>query len=149
MLVSTQQGLSTQIALFKRTRQSAWQCSLRCAMNVMFSKIRGWRRKFKTALHTVYSIDWFWLWGWLINEAAICTGTAPLFWNFISLLERPRTRLVRKIGSQNQSINSIKSSITELAFWENVCFTGHDSSCHVQACVRVFPLSIFFSEVFF
>jgi len=41
---------------------------------------------------------------WLINKEAICTGTAPLFWNFLSLFERPRTRLVRKIGSQNQSI---------------------------------------------
>ena len=56
-------------------------------------------------------IDWFWLWGWLINKGAtkinkgaICTRTAPLFWNFISLFQGPQTRLVRKIGSQNQSI---------------------------------------------
>ena len=59
-------------------------------------------------------IDWFWLRGWLINKkaisinkGAICTRTAPLFWNFISLLEGPRTRLVRKIGSQNQSIRKL------------------------------------------
>ena len=57
-------------------------------------------------------IDWFWLWGWLINKGAIeinkgaiCTRTAPLFWNFISLFQGPRTRSVRKIGSQNQSID--------------------------------------------
>ena len=49
-------------------------------------------------------IDWFWLRGWLINKGAICTRTAPLFWIFISLFQNPRTRLVRKIGSQNQSI---------------------------------------------
>ena len=58
-------------------------------------------------------IDWFWLWGWLINKGAIsinkgaiCTRTAPLFWNFISLYQGPRPRLVRKIGSRNQSIDS-------------------------------------------
>jgi len=49
-------------------------------------------------------IDWFWLRGRLNNKRAICTGTAPLFGNSISLFERPRTRLVRNIGSQNQSI---------------------------------------------
>jgi len=37
-------------------------------------------------------IDWFWLQGWLNTKGPICTGTAPLFWNFISLFERPRTR---------------------------------------------------------
>jgi len=49
-------------------------------------------------------IDWFWLRGWLIDKGAICTGTAPLFWNCIFLFKRPRTRLVWKIGSQNQSM---------------------------------------------
>jgi len=49
-------------------------------------------------------IDWFWSRGWLIDKGAICTRTAPLFWIFISLFQHPRTRLVRKIGSQNQSI---------------------------------------------
>jgi len=49
-------------------------------------------------------IDSFWLRGWLIMKGAICTRTAPLFWIFISLFQNPRTRLVRKIGSQNQSI---------------------------------------------
>jgi len=38
-----------------------------------------------------------------MNKGAICTRTAPLFWNFISLFQGPRTRLVRKIGSRNQS----------------------------------------------
>jgi len=51
-----------------------------------------------------FTIDWFWLRGWLINKGAICTRTAPLFWIFISLFQSPRTRLIRKIGSQNQSI---------------------------------------------
>ena len=37
-------------------------------------------------------IDWFWSQGWLNTKGPICTGTAPLFWNFISLFERPRTR---------------------------------------------------------
>ena len=46
-------------------------------------------------------IDWFGLWGWRINKGAIFTRTAPLFWNFISLFQGSRTRLVRKIGSQN------------------------------------------------
>jgi len=27
---------------------------------------------------------WFWLRGWPIHTGAICSGTAPLFWNFIS-----------------------------------------------------------------
>ena len=50
------------------------------------------------------AIDWFWLLGWLINKGEICTRTAHLFWIFISSLQNPRTRLVRKIGCQNQSI---------------------------------------------
>ena len=50
-------------------------------------------------------IDWFFLRGWLNNKWAICIGTAPSCWDFISLFERPRTRLVGKIGSQNQSID--------------------------------------------
>jgi len=49
-------------------------------------------------------IDWLWLRGWLINNRTICTRIALLFWNFISLFEKPRTRLVGKIRSQNQSI---------------------------------------------
>jgi len=53
---------------------------------------------------SLFRIDWFWLRGWINNKGVICTGTAPLFWNFISLFERPRTRSVGKIGSQNQSI---------------------------------------------
>jgi len=52
-------------------------------------------------------IDWFWLQGWLMNKRAICTGTAPLFWKFIFLFERPRTRLVRKTGSPNQSMGLV------------------------------------------
>jgi len=50
---------------------------------------------------TYFPTDWFWWRGWL----ATCTGTAPLFWNFIGLFGRARTRLVRKNGRQNQSIN--------------------------------------------
>ena len=56
------------------------------------------------ARHSCVSIDWFWLRNWLINKGAIYTGTPPLFWNFISLFERPRTRLAGKIQIQNQSI---------------------------------------------
>ena len=52
-------------------------------------------------MHTI--THWFWLRGWLIYKGAICTGTAPLFWNFISLFERPQTRFKRKISSQDQS----------------------------------------------
>jgi len=51
-------------------------------------------------------IDWFELRGWLIHKGAVCTGTAPLFWSFISLFERSLKRLVWKIGSQNQSIHT-------------------------------------------
>ena len=57
-------------------------------------------------------INWFWLRGWQNNKRAICAGTAHVFWNFISLFERPRTRLVGKIGSQNQSVG-------ELAVWRH------------------------------
>ena len=39
----------------------------------------------------------------LNNKEAIRTGTASSFWNSISSFERPRTRLVGKIGSQDQS----------------------------------------------
>jgi len=39
-------------------------------------------------------------------KGAICAGTAPLFSNLISLFGRPRTRLVGKIWSPNQSINA-------------------------------------------
>jgi len=60
-----------------------------------------------TDTHDGTPIDWFWLRGWLIHKGAICTGTASLFWNSISLFERPRTRLVRKFGSQNQSIGNV------------------------------------------
>ena len=42
-----------------------------------------------------------------MNKRAICTGTAPLFWKFIFLFERPRTRLVRKTGSPNQSMGLV------------------------------------------
>jgi len=60
-------------------------------------------------IHThagIYTIDWFWLRVWLINKGAICTGTASVFWKFVSLFGRPRTRLVGKIGIQNQSIGN-------------------------------------------
>jgi hypothetical protein len=50
-------------------------------------------------------INRFWLRGWLNHKEIICTGAAPLFWNFIFLFERPWTRLVRKIGFQNQCID--------------------------------------------
>jgi len=33
---------------------------------------------------TYFPTDWFWLRGWLIHKGATCTGTAPLFWNFIA-----------------------------------------------------------------
>jgi len=60
-------------------------------------------------------IDWFWLRGWLIKKGAICTRTAPFLWIFISLFRNPRTRLVRKIGSKNQSVNeSIKTARSEV-----------------------------------
>jgi len=53
------------------------------------------------------AIDWFWLRGWLLHTGAICTRTAPLFLICISLFERPRTRLVRKVRSQHQSIDCL------------------------------------------
>jgi len=48
--------------------------------------------------------DWFGLRCWLIHKGVIWSRTASLFWNIITLLERPRMRSVRKIGSQNQSV---------------------------------------------
>ena len=60
-------------------------------------------------------IDWVWLRGWLNNRGEICTGTAPLFWNLISLFERPRTRLVGKIGYQSQFI----IIISNLTAWDS------------------------------
>jgi len=41
---------------------------------------------------------------WPINNRAICTRIALSFWNYITLFEKPRTRLVGKIRSQHQSI---------------------------------------------
>ena len=58
------------------------------------------------------AIDWFWLRGWLTNKGAICTRTAPLFGIFISLFQIPRTRLVWKIDSQNQSHPQSRSNCT-------------------------------------
>jgi len=70
-------------------------------------------------------IDWFWLWGWLINKGAIqitkgaiCTRSAPLFWNFISLFQGPQTRLVRKISSQNQSIQISGAKMSRYAIFK-------------------------------
>jgi len=40
-------------------------------------------------------VDWFWLRGWLVHKGAICTGTAPLFWNF-HLLIRGATNISTK-----------------------------------------------------
>jgi len=75
-------------------------------------------------------IDWFWLRGWLIIKGAICAGTAPLFWEFISLFERPQTKLVRIIRSRNQSIShSTQSWHTHDALIESQnTLTTH--SCH-------------------
>jgi len=83
-------------------------------------------------------IDWSWLWGGLIYKGAICTGTAPLFWNSISLFERPRTRWVRKIGSQNQSIeitriiSNIYISRLDFLFFAYFMSNG----CVLISCIR-------------
>ena len=99
------------------------------------------------ARHSYVSIDWFWLRGWLINKGAICTGSAPLFWNIICLFERPRTRLVGKIGSQNQSIfathcNTLQHTTTHCNTLQHTCntITVARHSCvsisvHTIACV--------------
>ena len=80
-------------------------------------------------------IDWFWLWGWLINKGAICTRTAPLFWNFISLFQGPRTRLVRKIGSQNQSIVYSTRALSHCNILQHTA-TLIDQSWGLALCTR-------------
>jgi len=75
-------------------------------------------------------IDWFWLRGWLINKGAICTRSAPLFWNFIFLFQSPRTRLVRKIGSQNQSIAFLYA--TDILYIYNVILVQRIEVCSVS-----------------
>jgi len=50
------------------------------------------------------SIDWFWLWDWQINKGAICTRTASLFPNFISLFHPGPTN---KISSDNRQSKSV------------------------------------------
>ena len=81
------------------------------------------------------SIDWFWLRGWLINKGAICTRTAPLFWIFISLFQNPRTRSVRKIGSQNQSITGKRFS-----YYMSICTiswrSGNGTVMGTHVCVH-------------
>jgi len=50
-------------------------------------------------------IDWFWKSGWLIHKSALCTGIAPLpQWGQNAYNISTNSQLVRKIGSQNQSI---------------------------------------------
>ena len=56
------------------------------------------------------AINWFWLRGWLNHKGAICTTTAPLFWNFNTVFGEATTRFVRKNGSLNQYIMSIPST---------------------------------------
>jgi len=73
-------------------------------------------------------IDWFWLQGWLINKGAICTGIAPLFWNFIFLFERPRRRL-GKIGGQHQSIGALAVWRQNTKFKKARYSVAEDASC--------------------
>jgi len=72
-------------------------------------------------------IDWFWLRGWLNNKGALCSLILE-FWykslisfirELISLFERPRTRLLYKIGSQNQSMISA-IDVTVKTFFERL-----------------------------
>jgi len=74
-------------------------------------------------------MDKCWLQGWLINKGAIYTGTPPLFWNFISLFERPRTRLAGKMWSQN--------------FYIQISSCKHASIIHVCECAYIHTICIF------
>ena len=52
------------------------------------------------------SKDWFWKLGWLIHKSALCTRIALLpHWGQNAYNVSTNSQLVRKIGSQNQSIS--------------------------------------------
>ena len=80
------------------------------------------------------AIDWFWLRGWLINKGAICTRTAPLFWIFISLFQNPRTRLVRKISSPNQSIGRAPTILQNDLFYTRICNFVQSLAATIWGC---------------
>jgi len=86
--------------------------------------------------HLLCQYNTFWLRGWPNNKGAICTGTAPLFWNFISWFKRPRTRIVRKIGRQNQSIGDSFICVTWL-----LCLCDDMCACMIWrgVCAGIMP----------
>jgi len=122
-----------------------WVCLCSCAcveghwqhLEVEESPFMWWHVSI-SVWHDSFWIDWFWLRCWLINKGAICTRTAPLFWNFISLFQGPRTRLVRKIGSQNQSI-----FVQSVLVCVSVCsgtlapFSSRRIALHVMTCIHI------------
>ena len=80
----------------------------------------AWPSKTKAGIHWIHqlstmSIDWFWKSGWLIHKWALCARIAHLPQWGPKMIERSHeslstsrtSRWVRKIGSENQSIQSI------------------------------------------
>jgi len=98
----------TKVEILQLAKVDSCKWQKHCRKSGCIRLARGWS-PFAAERPWGGTIDWFWLRGWLtwIDKAAICTGTAPSFWNCISFLGRPPT--ANKISMKNQKSTSVYS----------------------------------------